>query len=202
MRIASIACVLAAVLAAAAAAVVIAFGYQAHATGQRFASADARFAFASVAQTAWDVNGRFAHPKFDQLLQADDDRDFRQVLRLFRESQPFGTKEWSRLEGKAVRELQRFVKTDRNPPRLSEAWNLIGILAFQNALAALNQGDAKSFVRLFLESKAAFTKAIRLDSGNDGAKYNLELLHMVRLNSNPGPQKKPGAGQREPGRGY
>lgn len=108
------------------------------------------------------------------MLGAKDDLAFRNGARLFRQSQfQFvnlnGSPEQFRAE--ATIALERFDKGDTDRVRRSRTANLLGIMSYQDA--SFDSRNADSLLR---RSADEFRRAIRLDSGNDAAKFNLELL--------------------------
>ena len=109
----------------------------------------------------------------DAMLGVADDRSFRTALRLIRASRVPGTAAKVVLErdGQAVVILNGLARAEgEDRERRSRAANLVGVLTFEDA--ALDRRSARRYLELSLD---AFERAVRLDPGNEEAKFNLEL---------------------------
>jgi hypothetical protein len=105
--------------------------------------------------------------------------------------------------GEAEAELVPLWRGGGERLRRSRAANLSGVLLAENA--ALDQSTAPRYLQLALE---AFQSAVRLDPGNDEAKFNLELLMALlagqqsSVRGTPGQPGASGAGSNPAGSGY
>ncbi len=111
----------------------------------------------------------------------------------------------SRVRGAAEAALADVAASNDAPAHASQAFDLLGILAFSDSTSGRRATPVE-------RSLAAFDNAVRRDPGNTAAKYNLELL--LRLleaegerrgpNTAPGPRGsgRRGAGTGTPGQGY
>ena len=109
------------------------------------------------------------------------------------------------MRGAAEAALADVAASNDAPAHASQAFDLLGILAFSDSTSGRRATPVE-------RSLAAFDNAVRRDPGNTAAKYNLELL--LRLleaegerrgpNPTPGPRGsgRRGAGTGTPGQGY
>ena len=109
------------------------------------------------------------------------------------------------MRGAAEAALADVAASNDAPAHASQAFDLLGILAFSDSTSGRRATPVE-------RSLAAFDNAVRRDPGNTAAKYNLELL--LRLleaegerrgpNPAPGPRGsgRRGAGTGSPGQGY
>ena len=120
---------------------------------------------------------RFRSSRPSRLLGIGDDLAFRNAAALFRRArattlnpnQPPGAAA-QRVAAEAA--LAHVIRSDRVAERASAASNMLGILAFLDAVASTRGGDT-SADRSILELQ----RAIHLDSRNQLAKANLELVY-------------------------
>lgn len=146
------------------------------------------------------------------LLDVDDDVLFRRALRGVRLSHPempgFSDPEFVVNRNEATAWLTDIVQGKGDASRKSAAANLLGVLSFADAIA-----DYENRVRLLDSAAGRFRQAIAFDSGNEEAKYNLELalsrsegLELTEAGGgtapSPGGKGARGAGAGDPGSGY
>lgn len=126
------------------------------------------------------------------------------AIALFEASHVRGATEAERRRAEAA--ARRLEGRGDGPATRALGSNLVGVLAFENA--ALDPASAAVHVPA---AAGAFRDAIRLDPGNDDAKFNLELvLTLARENAGAatgpgggaGPSTGSGAGATPPGGGY
>jgi hypothetical protein len=146
------------------------------------------------------------------LLGVGDDLTYRDAVRAFRLAR-IGSPVFSdpativQRNDAAVR-LNDVVEHDSDPLRRSAAANLLGAIAYSDALS-----DFTNRAKLIVIASQRFGQAITLDPGNDDAKYNLELtLALGRAqglqesgggqNPAPGGKGSKGAGAGAPGSGF
>lgn len=170
---------------------------------------DLRFQMAPASADVWEVSQRIPFGLARKLLAVDDDVAFRRAARLFRLSRPAGASSGFQevaVKTEAGTALALVERTDADRRRKSRAANLLGILAFEEAVA--DQTQAATFLR---RSVGKFLEAIRLDPANEEAKYNLELAlrilrtsreRLVEEGGARGSGASAGAGLSAPGRGY
>ena len=158
---------------------------------------------ASASRATWTPSTRLGGIAQNLLGVRDDLRHLR-ALQLYRESASALQRLDNALEVQTARtEAQNAlgaVAGDSPPQRTSQALTLLGIIAAEG-------GSTQAHAAL-----SAFTDAVRIDQGNELAKYNLELL--LRLTaasdvragagrgSGSGTSGQSGAAGRLPGRGY
>ncbi|MGH2996878.1 MAG: hypothetical protein ACRDN6_10460 [Gaiellaceae bacterium] len=125
-----------------------------------------------------------------RLLGVDDDIEFREAVRLFRNAnvgRPARDLREVGLRSRAETALARVGRTDPSPARRSLAATLRGIFSFEEARD--NEAQRVVFLR---RSLADFREAIRLDATNEDAKYDLELA--LRLLENAQQEAEGGGG--------
>lgn len=155
--------------------------------------ADLRFAAASGDVAMWEPATILPAAVTRKALALDDDLAYRRAVQRFRVSrigQPARQQADVARKGRVEAELARLDRTDADAHRRSLVSNLLGVLAFEEARD--DQGQQAVLLRRSLES---FRRAIALDSRNEDAKYNLELvLRLLERSANDsGPA---GGGQR------
>jgi hypothetical protein len=132
---------------------------------------------AAAGKGSWSVDEALPFKPAARLLGVGDDLAFRNAAALFRRArattlnpnQPPGAAA-QRVAAEAA--LAHVIRVDRVAERASTASNMLGILAFLDAVASTRGGDT-SADRSILELQ----RAIHLDSGNQLAKANLELVY-------------------------
>jgi hypothetical protein len=142
---------------------------------ERFHTGDLRFRAASLAPDPWRAPDRRIHVPA-RLLAVDDDLALRRALQLVRRSHAIDSPNanaWDllRLQGQAESALEQIELEDPDRARRSLAANLLGLLLYEDSLTV--RSSAQEFRARSLE---AFRRAVRLDTGNADAKFNLELL--------------------------
>lgn len=137
-----------------------------------------------VSTRAWQPSETMPFHLARGLLDLGDDVADRTALELYvhAENTTGGGVAYDRARGQAEAALARIERT-ADPHRASQAATLLGIMAFQDVSRAL-PGQPSSVQRTYDE----FLNAVRLDPGNEAAKFDLELLLQIR--------KVPGEGRR------
>jgi len=145
------------------------------------------------------------------LLGVGDDIAYRRALRAFRLARiaapALSDPSVVILRNEAIVRLSDVVGHSRDPLRRSQAANLLGAIAYSQALA-----DFTNRARLIVAAAQQFGQAVTFDPSNDDAKYNLELtLALGRAtglsesgggtNPTPGGKGAKGAGVGTPGTG-
>jgi hypothetical protein len=155
-------------------------------------AADLRFAAVAGDERMWEPETVLPVGVSRSLLALEDDLAYRRAVQRFRVSrigQPARDLNDVARKGRVETELARLERTGGDPHRGSLVANLQGALAFEEA-----REDAGQSAVLLRRSLGSFRKAIRLDGGNEDAKYNLELvLRLLQRAENEG---GPGAGGR------
>ena len=109
------------------------------------------------------------------LIGVQDDVVFRRALRVFRLSRPRDSLITHPALGAARAQAQvaltQVLRTDRDPRRRSIAADLLGVLVF----SATSEADNVTAASLLAGAVNDFQSAVKLDSTNEDAKYNLEL---------------------------
>jgi hypothetical protein len=155
-------------------------------------AADLRFAAATGDAEMWEPDTRLPVEASRSLLQLGDDLDYRRTVQQFRVSRiglPAREQNDVARKGRVEAELARLERVDGDPHRRSLVSNLLGALAFEEAREDSGQSGV-----LLRRSLGSFRKAIRIDAGNDDAKYNLELV--LRLLQRVEDEGAPGGGGR------
>jgi hypothetical protein len=158
----------------------------------------------------WRTRSRFPFSTAETLLGVGDDVKARRAIQLFRQAEPLRPRLDTALQVQAARaraeDALAAVARGRDRARASQASALLGILAFGDLpTGATGASEAESAV-------APFQNAVRLDAGNEAAKFDLEVVLRLlapkgtRVNpgtgSGTGPTGRRGAGGGTPGRGY
>ena len=140
----------------------------------------------------------------ESLLGSGDDRTLREAMALVAASRAQGTAPTRVLElhAEAEAELVRLVHEGGGTGLRSAAASLAGLLYLEDAGL-----DAKSAQRLRQLALESFRDAVRLDLGNDAAKFDLELLlnelgRQSGQKASGGLQGEVGAGAAPEGSGY
>ena len=166
---------------------------------------DLRFQLSASAAADWDTSTLLPSGVARSVLDVDDDRSLRRGIAEFRAADRARGFARSRVRGAAEAALADVAASNDAPAHASQAFDLLGILAFSDSTSGRRATPVE-------RSLAAFDNAVRRDPGNTAAKYNLELL--LRLleaegerrgpNPTPGPRGsgRRGAGTGTPGQGY
>jgi tetratricopeptide (TPR) repeat protein len=181
------------------------------ATRDALDSGDAAYTLNPDAEPAWQADGLLPGPFGERILGLGGQLDLREALALYRAGraaeegfdQGYAA---AQARGAAEATLSTIERFDNDRGRASKAANLLGILAFIDARPSEEAGGPVE------RAVAEFRNAIRLDPGNDDAKYNLELvLTLLAAGKLPvtqvaesggfGPTRR-GTGESPPGRGY
>jgi hypothetical protein len=172
-----------------------------------FQADDLRFRAAEGASPDWRATTLLPARLSRGLLGVDDDRALRQAVAAFRTARGARSGFVRRhARGEAEAALSAVAADDGSRRQASQASDLLGVLAFADATTGRRSATPVE------RSVAAFRNAVRLDQGNEAAKYNLELLLRLleargqRIGPNPAPGPRAGgqrgAGAGRPGRGY
>ncbi len=166
---------------------------------------DLRFQLSASSEADWDTSTLLPSGVARNVLDVDDDRRLRRGVAEFRAADRARGFARSRVRGAAEATLADVAASNDAPAHASQAFDLLGILAFSDSTSGRRATPVE-------RSLAAFDNAVRRDPGNTAAKYNLELL--LRLleaegerrgpNTAPGPRGggRRGAGTGTPGQGY
>jgi hypothetical protein len=155
-------------------------------------AADLRFAARTGDAGMWEPETLLPARASRALLQLEDDLEYRRAVQRFRVSRiGLPARELTDVarRGRVEAELARLERDDGHPHRRSLVSNLQGALAFEEA-----REDSGQSAVLLRRSLGSFRRSIRLDPGNDDAKYNLELV--LRLLQRLGDESGPGGGGR------
>ncbi len=150
----------------------------------------------SAGAAEWRINAVVPGDPAGSLLGLEDDVELRRALRAFlvaeRTPSDFGSGERRARARSAAEALLSDVAADQEGVAASQAANLIGILVHRTGrIADGTTGEDRTI--------AAFLTAVRLDTDNMDAKFNLEL--MLRRARPTGAREGPGAGAGPRGRG-
>ncbi len=166
---------------------------------------DLGFQLSGSTTADWDTSTLLPPSVARRVLAVDDDRELRRGVAAFRAADRARGFPRSRVRGAAEAALANVAARSDAPAHASQAFGLLGILAFSDSTSGRRATPVE-------RSLAAFDNAVRRDPGNTAAKYNLELL--LRLleaegerrgpNAAPGPRGngRRGAGTATPGQGY
>ena len=166
---------------------------------------DLRFQLSASSGADWDTSTLLPSGVARNVLDVDDDRSLRRGIAEFRAADRARGFARSRVRGAAEAALADVAASNDAPAHASQAFDLLGILAFSDSTSGRRATPVE-------RSLAAFDNAVRRDPENTAAKYNLELL--LRLleaegerrgpNPAPGPRGsgRRGAGTGLPGQGY
>ena len=150
-------------------------------------AADLRFAAATGDAAMWEPETILPTHVTRSLLALGDDIAYRRAVQQFRVSrigQPAREQADVARKGRLEAQLARLDRGDADPPRRSLVANLQGVLAFEEARD--DEGQQAVLLRRSLDS---FRRSIALNSRNEDAKYNLELVLRLlqRAESDSGP---------------
>jgi len=167
---------------------------------------DSRFPAAPTRLDLWRADELVPFHAGKRLLALHDDLDYRQTLQSFwladPEANPFLKSNSDLIRSRALVSLAGFIRTSHEPPRRSQAANLLGIMGLTD-----NQGQR---LRFLLYAARAFRGALTVDPKNEDAKFNLELtLRLLQRlptgtggGSAQGFGRSGGAALADPGSGY
>jgi hypothetical protein len=176
----------------------------------RLARGDLRFRAVPTRANLWHSDELVPFHAARRLLQVDDDLTYRETLQSFwlarPHASPFAGTNLDTLRSEAMVSLARYVRTANEPQRRSQAANLLGVMG----LALATTDDPGQRLRFLLFASKAFRGALTVDSGNEDAKFNLELtLRLLRRQptgtasgSAHGIGRAGGAALAPPGSGY
>ncbi len=166
---------------------------------------DVRFQLSGSSEADWNTSTLLPIGVSRAVLDVDDDRALRRGVAAFRAADRARGFARPRVRGAAEAALADVAAGNGEPAQASQAFDLLGILAFSDSTSGRRATPVE-------RSLAAFENAVRRDPDNTAAKYNLELL--LRLleaegerrgpNTAPGPRGggRRGAGTGTPGQGY
>jgi hypothetical protein len=152
--------------------------------------ADLRYEAVAGERDMWRTDTILPARLSRDLLDVDEDIEFREVLQQFalaRVRQPPREQRDLAKRGAVEAELARLGEQSLGPERRSRLANLSGAISFEEA--RFDEGQRATFLR---RSLAEFREAIQLDPANEDAKYNLELV--LRLIQNAEQESGSGGG--------
>ena len=179
---------------------------------EAFESGDVRFRVMPADERLWRPDELVPFSAGRDVLGVQDDVDFREAVRALREAEledaVVSDPEVAIRRNEAQARLEGIVARDADNSRRSRAAGLLGVLGLARFVYETQEREA-----LLSATIANLTLAIALDSGNDEAKYNLELAYQrgrglelteasAGSNAAPGGQGSKGAGAGQPGSGY
>jgi hypothetical protein len=195
---------IAAALAVVLAGVLALLAADVRAWGDTMRADDLRFRL-SASRSDWDTSSLLPSGVSRAVLDVDDDRALRRGVAAFRAADRARGFARPRVRGAAEAALAEVAAGGGAPAQASQAFDLLGILAFSDSTSSRRATPVE-------RSLAAFENAVRRDPDNIAAKYNLELLLRVleadgeRRGPNPAPGPRGaggrGAGTGTPGQGY
>ena len=166
---------------------------------------DLRFQLSTSSSSDWATSTLLPSSLSRGALDVDDDRALRRGVAAFRAADRARGFARPRVRGAAEAALAEVAAGDSAPAQASQAFDLLGILAFSDSTSSRRATPVE-------RSLAAFENAVRRDPENTAAKFNLELLLRVleaegeRQGPNPAPgprgSGRRGAGTGVPGQGY
>ena len=169
------------VLTALAAVLLLVTAFDVQRLQRGVAEDDVRFATNPVDDQLWHVKTTLPGDPAGRLLGVEDDIRYRRVLRAFFLARPrinpFALPRLELARGEAQVKLSDLIRVEGDDRRLSQEKNLLGALA----LAVAPRQDPEQRLASFQSAAVYFTEAIRLDSRNEDAMYNLEgTLELLR----------------------
>jgi hypothetical protein len=200
-----------AAVAAAAAALAVLMLVDVQRWNDRIRQDDLAYLDGSAAPEHWQANAIVPFHLTRDALGIQGDLAFRRALRLFRVSRPRVSIETAPglaiARSQAQAALTDVLRSESDAHRRSVVANLLGVLSFTAGFGSrdLEAGE------LLQAGIANFQTAVRLDPGNDDAKFNLELALLKQRDDPVFSQQagKPshgdqgsGAGVGDEGRGY
>jgi hypothetical protein len=197
--------VIAAALALVLAAILALLAADVRAWRDTMRADDLRFRVSGPSEADWNTSTLLPPRVSRATLDVDDDRALSRGVAAFRAADRARGFARPRVRGAAEAALAEVAAGADAPGHASQAFDLLGILAFSDSTSGRRATPVE-------RSLAAFENAVRRDPDNTAAKYNLELL--LRLleaegerrgpNPTPGPRGsgRRGAGTGTPGQGY
>jgi hypothetical protein len=177
---------------------------------------DVRYA-AGAPSGGWSVSELAPLDLGERALGISDDVAFRRMLLLLRSSKlrdvTVSDPVLAIRRTELTEALESIVVHDPDPVLRSRASTLLGVLDIAAWNAAPGAGSDRYRAELLLAAIASFEQAIDLDTENDDAKYNLQLMLQrgegllpteaaAGRNPSPGGRGSRGAGAGAPGSGY
>jgi hypothetical protein len=179
-----------ALVAVAAAAVLVVLALDVLKWEDDLEHADLRFEAIAGERDMWRSDTILPVRLSRDLLDVDEDVEFREVLQQFAlariRTPPREQRDLAK-RGAVETELARLGEQALGPERRSLIANMSGALSFEEA--RFDEGQRATFLR---RSLAEFREAIQLDPANEDAKYNLELV--LRLIQNAENESGSGGG--------
>lgn len=163
-----------ALAAVAAAAFLVVLGLDVLRWGDDLERADLRYEAVAGERDMWQADTILPAALSRDLLDVEEDVQFREVLQQFALARVRETPRDQRdlaKRGAVETELARLGEQPLGGPRLSRLANMSGALSFEEA--RFDEGQRATFLR---RSLAEFREAIQLDPANEDARYNLELV--------------------------
>jgi hypothetical protein len=152
---------------------------------------DLRFGISPDARGLWKIEGRT--PSLKSILQVEDDLAWRTAAQRFQLSRRRAniaydpTRTSSRADTQAALATAATYRLTKGQE--SALANFAAILAYEEAV-----GDPQNGPVLLGRSANEFRRAVRLDAGNDEAKFNLELLLQLLTSENQQRRDRLGVG--------
>lgn len=177
---------------------------------------DVRYA-AGAPSGGWSVSTLAPLDLGERALGISDDVAFRRMLLLLRSSKlrdvTVSDPVLAIRRTELTEALESIIAHDPDPALRSRASTLLGVLDIAAWNAAPGAGSDRDRAELLLAAVANFEQAIDLDTENDDAKYNLQLMLQrgegllpteaaAGRNPSPGGRGSRGAGAGAPGSGY
>lgn len=165
-----------AVLAVPAAVALAVLAVDVHRVPGEIAADDVRFQGGPrVRRSLWDDLGFLPGTPGVRLLGADDDVAHRKTVALFAQVQPgkvaITSPELEALRGRAQLEVTLRARAEREPRRLAQQLNNLGVLTIGRYST-----DSQEATQILARAVSAFQNAIDADPGNLDALRNLEIL--------------------------
>jgi len=167
---------IAAVLAVPVAVALVVLAVDVLRVAGEIAADDVRFqAGPRVRRSLWDDLGFLPGRPGARLLGTDDDVRHRKTLALFAQVQPgkvaVTSPELEALRGQAQLEVTLQARVEREPHRLSQQLNNLGVLTMGRYST-----DSQEAIQILSRGVGAFQNAIEVDPDNTDALRNLEIL--------------------------
>jgi hypothetical protein len=171
---------LAALLCAAAAAVLLLLALDASVWRTTVAQDDLRFRALPAHRGLWKPQTSLPGDPASSLLGTGDTMAYRRALQLFWYSRigsnPEERQDLPTLRAQAQQHLQDIADQGLSAHERSFAANLLGVLVVTTPTPSQ---DKKGILQILKRATDYFQQAIRIDSGNDEAKMNLEIVLRV-----------------------